>query len=303
MVTVNDGRTGDALTLPFGPLRLMDLAKGDADKARGIVDEGLDAIANLKSLEGGALYAVGGIWRSFARVDMEEMGYPLHVLQATRSRAAARSSFAKCWRSFRKKSLDKMKVVSKRRAESLPYGAVVLERLLLAARSASEMVISAYGLREGLLFEQLSADERARDPLIEFAAATNARISRAPAHAEEMFEWASPLFADETSRRTARAPGGLPVLRHRLAAPSRRPRARRLQPGADRTLRRRRPPGARLDRRRRVPSLFRRRGFSPGTGAGRSLERRGHHAGAAHRPCGAAGLCAFGLGRRRAATL
>jgi len=24
--------------------------------------------------------SVGGVWRSFARVDMEELGYPLHVL-------------------------------------------------------------------------------------------------------------------------------------------------------------------------------------------------------------------------------
>ena len=41
MVTVKDGKTGDALTLPFGPLRLMDQAKGDPDKARDIVDKGL----------------------------------------------------------------------------------------------------------------------------------------------------------------------------------------------------------------------------------------------------------------------
>jgi len=49
----------------------------------------------------------------------------------------------------------------------------------------------------------LSAEERAKDPLLAFAAATNARISRTPAHAGEMFEWLSPLFpgeSDETSR-------------------------------------------------------------------------------------------------------
>jgi hypothetical protein len=34
MVTVKDGKTGDAATLPFGPLRLMDVADGKLDKAR-----------------------------------------------------------------------------------------------------------------------------------------------------------------------------------------------------------------------------------------------------------------------------
>src|SRR6201996_1086498 len=69
MVTVKDGKTGAAFTLPFGPLRLMDQAKGDPDKARDLVDKGL---RNISELAVSSLYAVGGIWRSFARVDMEE---------------------------------------------------------------------------------------------------------------------------------------------------------------------------------------------------------------------------------------
>ena len=78
MVSVKGGKTGNAYTLPFGPLRLMDQSKGDPDKARDIVDKGLK---NIPDLSCNALYAVGGIWRSFARVDMEEQNYPLHVLQ------------------------------------------------------------------------------------------------------------------------------------------------------------------------------------------------------------------------------
>ena len=61
-----------------------------------------------------------------------------------------------------------MKIVSRRRAEALPYGAVVLERLMLAT-DLKDVVISAYGLREGLLYARLSPEERAKDPLIEFA--------------------------------------------------------------------------------------------------------------------------------------
>src|SRR5216684_932255 len=34
MVGVKAGKTGDAYSLPFGPLRLMDSSRGDADKAR-----------------------------------------------------------------------------------------------------------------------------------------------------------------------------------------------------------------------------------------------------------------------------
>lgn len=195
MVSVKDGKTGSAYTLPFGPLRLMDQSKGDPDKARDIVDKGLK---NISDLSAPALYAVGGAWRSFARVDMEEQNYPLHVLQhyvIPRGRALR---LCRLLAGLSKDSVRKIKVVSKRRAESLPYGAVVLERLLEAG-GIKDVVISAYGLREGLLYAQLPAEERAKDPLVEFARAANAREARVPVHAQEMLDWTAPLFADDSA--------------------------------------------------------------------------------------------------------
>ena len=80
MVTVKDGKTGFAATLPFGPLRLMDLSGGNLNKARNAVEKGLDKLDLAKSLKGRALYAVGGIWRALAHVDMEQSEYPVRVL-------------------------------------------------------------------------------------------------------------------------------------------------------------------------------------------------------------------------------
>lgn len=194
MVTVKAGKTGQAWTLPFGPLRLMDQAKSDPDKARGIVDKELKAISGLSA---SALYAVGGIWRSFARVDMEDHHYPLHVLQHYVMPRGRALRLCKVLAGLSRDSLRKMKVVSKRRAEALPYGAVVLERLLLASE-IKEVVVSAYGLREGLFYAQLSPDQRARNPLLEFAFGANERLSRVPEHAREMFAWTDPLFEDES---------------------------------------------------------------------------------------------------------
>ena len=197
MVTVNAGKTGTALTLPFGPLRLIDAARGDPDKGRDIVDAGLGNLGTLGALDGRSLYAVGGVWRSFARLDMEDTGYRLHVLHNYQIPASRAIKLCKIVSRLSRKSLDKMRIVSRRRAEALPFGAVVLERLLLAA-GLKEVVISAYGLREGLLYAHLPAEERAKDPLIAFAAASNARISLAPDHAEEIFRWMAPLFPDES---------------------------------------------------------------------------------------------------------
>ena len=200
MVTVKGGLTSNAVTLPFGPLRLMDQSKGDQskgepDKARDIVDKGLK---NLPGLSAPALYAVGGIWRSFARVDMEEQRYPLHVLQHYVIPRARALRLCKLLSGLSRDSVRKIKVVSKRRAESLPYGAVVLERLLEAG-DIRDVVISAYGLREGLLYAGLTPEQRALDPLVEFARAANAREARVPGHAREMLDWTRPLFDGESA--------------------------------------------------------------------------------------------------------
>ncbi len=205
MVSVRGGKTGEASSLPFGPLRLMDSARSDADKARKLVDEGL-AKLDLRGMKDRSLYAVGGIWRSFARVDMEATEYPLHVLQEYEIPRNRALRLCKVLSGLSRKSVEKMKVVSKRRAESLPYGAIVLERLLLACDLKS-VVISAYGLREGMLYARLPPEERALDPLLEFAESMNARQSRAQGHAQEMFDWMTPLFADETAdlRRARKA--------------------------------------------------------------------------------------------------
>jgi exopolyphosphatase/guanosine-5'-triphosphate,3'-diphosphate pyrophosphatase len=197
MITVTSGGTGRALTLPIGPLRLMDVARGDADEARELVDSRLKAVESLGNLHGRHLYAVGGVWRSLARLDMDSVDYRLHVLHNYIIPASRAVKLSKVLSRQSRKSLEKLRIISRRRAEALPFGAIVLERLLLAA-GLKEVVVSAYGLREGLLFARLSVEERAKDPLIAFAAASNARISRMPAHAEEMFLWSAPLFVDES---------------------------------------------------------------------------------------------------------
>ena len=75
-----------------------------------------------------------------------------------------------------------MHAVPKRRAEALPYGALVMEEMIQAF-GLKEVVISAYGLREGVLQRRLPPEEADKDPLIEFARELNAREARTPGHA------------------------------------------------------------------------------------------------------------------------
>jgi exopolyphosphatase/guanosine-5'-triphosphate,3'-diphosphate pyrophosphatase len=54
LVAVSGGKQSAGHTLPFGPLRLMDMCDGKIERARGIVDEGLEARRSTRSAAFGA---------------------------------------------------------------------------------------------------------------------------------------------------------------------------------------------------------------------------------------------------------
>lgn len=199
MIRLKGGKTsGRAVSLPFGPLRLSDMAKGDVEKARKMVETRLVDLSPFWPSGEKSFYAVGGIWRALARVDMERELYPLHVLQhycIPRERAIALCNLIS--RQGRK-SLELMTVISKRRAVMLPFGAVVLSAALAAGRF-KDVVVCAGGLREGLIYDRLTDAEKNSDPLIDFVVGVNQRLSRAPGHAADMVRWTDPLFSDETA--------------------------------------------------------------------------------------------------------
>ena len=151
----------------------------------------------LREETGKTFYAVGGAWRSFARLHMEQAGYPLHIIHhydipSDEARAVARLIAVQS-----AKSLEKMPGVSRRRVDTLPLACLALDRLL-AALKPRNVVFSAFGLREGFYYSRLSEAERARHPLIAFAEEQGADWRRFDLVAAEIFDWLTPVFAGES---------------------------------------------------------------------------------------------------------
>ena len=202
LVALATGRIGQHTTLPLGPVRLMDATVDDLDKARAVIDRHLDGVDWLPSLRGRNFYPVGGAWRTLARVHMEQTSYPLHVIhEYTISRRQA-EDLARILGRLSRRSLASIPGLSKRRVETLPFGALLLERLLRLAKP-DRVVFSAFGLREGHLFATLSAAEKNRDPLISACAELAAEESRFGDHGQLLQQWLDPLFPDddENARR------------------------------------------------------------------------------------------------------
>jgi exopolyphosphatase/guanosine-5'-triphosphate,3'-diphosphate pyrophosphatase len=193
LINVRHGNVGRGVTLPLGGLSLMDASERSPKKAAKIVREALAKAKPLDILTGRTFYAVGGTWRALARLHMHQRNYQLHVMHNYVIPSRDALEFARLVERVEADALSSIDSVSSARRPLLAYGAAVLEEIIRRA-GPKEVVISALGVREGLLYESLTETERAEDPLISAAREFNALRSRAPAHGEELFEWTTQLL-------------------------------------------------------------------------------------------------------------
>ncbi len=89
---------------------------------------------------------------------------------------------------------------SRERLAVTPLGARVLAGLIRAAQPRTAAV-SAFGLREGVLFEHLSESLRLQDPLLSAAQEMERRLARFPGFGAELAAWVEPLFPSATFAR------------------------------------------------------------------------------------------------------
>src|SRR5690606_36006531 len=84
--------------------------------------------------------------------------------------------------------------ISSTRLELVPLAVQVLRQMVLTF-APQEIALSSYGIREGLLYEQMSTSIRKRDPLIEAAKFTERKMARLPGAGKRLFQFLSPIFA------------------------------------------------------------------------------------------------------------
>ena len=186
LVRVGDKKLKPGITLPLGPFTLADPGGFDADRLRSKIAQRLKPAARRFAAD--ALHAVGGGWRSLAQLHMAMQNYPLKIVHQYAMSADDARGVARLVAQQSRASLDRLPGVSRKRAETLPYAALVLEGLI-DALGLKTIHFSAWGLREGLLYETLDADEPAQDPLIAGCAALGARQGISPTLPAALNAW------------------------------------------------------------------------------------------------------------------
>lgn len=192
LTRLNGNGVEHGLTLPLGPFALAEGKAFDAGRIQNRVNERLKPVA--AQFQTDRLYAVGGAWRTLAQVHMNLKGYPLRVVHQYVMLADEALETARLVAHQSAAGLAKLPGVSKKRAETLPYAGLVLEGLIKHL-DLKRIEMSAWGVREGLLFDTLDEATRAADPLLAGCAALGERQGIDPALPGALNGWISDIVA------------------------------------------------------------------------------------------------------------
>jgi exopolyphosphatase/guanosine-5'-triphosphate,3'-diphosphate pyrophosphatase len=194
LIEISPKGLGRGETFPLGPLTL---AREEFDYER-VSDQVEKVLSNTKLLgrRGGDFYAVGGAWRALGRIDIALTNHPLGVLHHHQMSRAEVLKVADVVRKQSRRSLEKLEEAAAKRADTLPYAAVVLERVMMAG-NFDRVILSAFGLREGVLLERMSEQALAVHPLIAAAEALAGRWSRTRAFGQSLEQWIAPMFVGQ----------------------------------------------------------------------------------------------------------
>ncbi|MCI0466206.1 MAG: Ppx/GppA family phosphatase [Beijerinckiaceae bacterium] len=202
LIDIKGMHAGKGTSLPLGGLTLMDASGRSPRAAVKIVREHLANSRVAERLGGRTVYAVGGTWRALAALHMKQRNYPLAVTHGYVIPASEAADFAGLVERANADTLFSIDAVNAARRPLLAYGAVVLDEIIRRARPR-EVMFSATGMREGVLYEMLETGQRRQDPLLVAAAQFDHIFSRAPGHAKELCDWTDGLMKSMDTEETA----------------------------------------------------------------------------------------------------
>lgn len=198
LIRIDHGRLGARVSLPIGPLNLMTAKDTSLQAHESTIRKALAKVDWLKQAAGKPIYMVGGAWRALAHLHMHMTAFPLRVIHQYAMPSEAMDDVMRGIKSLDKKAIKAIPNVTERRLPALPLAGLILKLLAAQAKSPT-LVSSAFGLREGILYERLTPAVQQEDPLIAAAHIEAAHEGRFPEHGDMLMRWMDPVFQEGES--------------------------------------------------------------------------------------------------------
>ncbi len=199
LAQISEGRVGKRVSSALGPLRLQGI-KGGQKAVKAEIAKTVDALLEEIGTDNKRLFLVGGSWRAIARLDMERRGYPLHVQHEYRMTPQGIQDTVKFIADHTPEQMRAMTGIGEARMALVPLASLVLRQVVRKFKPR-DIAISSYGIREGLLYEQMPQRLRDRDPLIEACRWAEQKDARFPGFGRALYQFLLPLFKNDGEKR------------------------------------------------------------------------------------------------------
>ncbi|MGL5982055.1 MAG: Ppx/GppA phosphatase family protein [Cetobacterium sp.] len=152
----------DRISLNFGAVTLSEivdlrnkLGKKDENILREFIRKNLKNVEWKDKLKGLPLIGVGGTVRNIGGIHLYMNNYPLELLHNYKVDIDGVSAVVKNLKELNLKEKQEIQGLSKARADMFIGAAIAVEEILICFKLDS-LIISGYGIREGVLYERLS---------------------------------------------------------------------------------------------------------------------------------------------------
>jgi len=199
LVDVSKGEAANGISMPLGVLRLDSSPRAERE-ARKLLKSALKKSPLKERGRDRPLYLVGGSWRALARIDMLATNFPLPITHQYSMKPGRAKELRKLVRAIDPRLST---VAAPQRLATTPVASMIVE-MLVDELEPSQLVLSTYGIREGLLYSSLKPAVRRLDPLIEEARDAGGGEHRFGQHGDLLDTWIAPLFDDPPSMRRLR---------------------------------------------------------------------------------------------------
>ena len=195
LVELSGGEAVRRVSLPLGVLRLDSLASNGTAAFRRAIESAVSEAGFAGAAGGRPFYLVGGSWRNLARFEMALSNHPLPITHQHALLPGRPKQLGRALADARPETLAALETISPGRRDTLPRANALLEALIPALDPAL-LIVCAYGIREGLLFNDLGRETRLLDPLLEQAREAGAGQGRFEQHGTLLDRWISPVCND-----------------------------------------------------------------------------------------------------------
>lgn len=154
-----------AISMPIGPLQLLDLFGNNRKQAKAYIDNSIrQTIDTLDqqlngTLVGQKLYCVGGAWRALAQLHMRDVNHPIEIVHRYAPSTSIVNKYLRPISHMDQSEAMQLNVAQPDRRLTLPYASLLLRRLIKWTKTTGIEFCSA-GIREGALSLNIQNDHR-----------------------------------------------------------------------------------------------------------------------------------------------